>query len=124
LLDDLRADESWPERLQAAEILLNARDPTASRRAIETALAALDYGAEPWYGPTDLVKQVRSRAATLLGRLDPVYRDDGLFDRLARVLAEDEQDAVRDAAYRTLLRLAAAPDVEATSASPSAAPPS
>lgn len=49
LLEDFRAEESWPQRLQVAEILLNHRDPALDRRAIEVALAALDYATQPWY---------------------------------------------------------------------------
>jgi len=113
LLDDLRTEENWPERLQAAEVFLNARDPELSRHAITLALEALDYATQPWYGIPREGAQVRQTAARILGQLDPLYRDDTIFARLARVLEEDEDENVRDAAYGALLRLAAAPEVVA-----------
>ena len=49
LLDDMRGEESWSQRLQVAELLINDRDQTLSRRTIAVALEALDYATEPWY---------------------------------------------------------------------------
>jgi hypothetical protein len=98
--------------LQVAEILLNHRDPTLDQRAIKVALEALDYATQPWYelpvsGPT-----VRRQAALLLGKLDPLYFDAALFARLRRVLEEDRDERVRDAAYQALLRIVTAPKAE------------
>lgn len=53
---------------------------------------------------------MRKPAALILGRLEPLYRDPAVFQRLARVLDEDKDEEVRDAAYGALLRLAAAPE--------------
>ncbi len=53
---------------------------------------------------------MRQEAARLLGQLEPLYRDEHIFARLVRVLQEDADADVRDAAYGTLLRLAAAPE--------------
>jgi hypothetical protein len=49
LLDDMRGEESWPQRLQVAELLINDRDQALSRRAIAVTLEALDYATAPWY---------------------------------------------------------------------------
>jgi hypothetical protein len=46
----------------------------------------------------------------IFGGLDPLYQDKPLFDRLVRVLKEDEDGNVRDAAFNSLMRLAAAPE--------------
>jgi hypothetical protein len=52
---------------------------------------------------------VRRQAALLLGKLDPLYFDAALFARLRRVLEEDRDEQVRDAAYQALLRIVTAP---------------
>jgi HEAT repeat protein len=109
LLTDYRAEESWSQRLQVAEILLNHPDPDLDRRAIETAVAALDYAIQPWYGMPRIGTGVRRQAALILGRLDPIYFDAPLFERLRRVMEEDKSEEVRDAAYQSLLRMATAP---------------
>jgi hypothetical protein len=111
LLDDMRGEESWPQRLQIAELLLNDRDRTSSQRAMAVALEALDYATQPWYDLPYQGSQVRQQAARILGQLEPLYRDEVVFGRLTRVLEEDANDEVRDAAYGALLRLAAAPEV-------------
>jgi len=110
LLDDMRGEESWPQRLQVAELLINDRDQTWSRRAIAVALEALDYATAPWYNMPRLGPQVRGQAARILGQLEPLYRDEAIFARLTRILTEDASEDVRDAAYGALLRLAAAPE--------------
>ena len=46
----------------------------------------------------------------ILGQLEPLYRDEAIFERLARVMLDDDDEQVRDAAYGALLRLAAAPE--------------
>ncbi len=109
LLTDMRGEESWPNRLQVAEILINNRDLELDRRAIDVALEALDFATQPWYYLPRLGRKVRRQATQILGQLDPLHHEPRIFERLARVLAEDEDEAVRDAAYGALLRLAAAP---------------
>ena len=42
--------------------------------------------------------------------MEPLYRDERIFARLVRVLQDDADADVRDAAYGALLRLAAAPE--------------
>jgi hypothetical protein len=93
-----------------AELLINDRDQTLSRRAIAVALEALDYATAPWYNMRYLGPQVRGQAARILGQLEPLYRDEAIFARLTRILTEDASEEVRDAAYGALLRLAAAPE--------------
>jgi hypothetical protein len=110
LLDERRGEESWPERLQVAGLLINDRDRELSQHAIHVALEALDYATQPWYHLPRAGGEVRRQAATILGSLEPLYRDEAVFTRLARVLEEDENANVRDAAYGALLRLAAAPE--------------
>jgi predicted MPP superfamily phosphohydrolase len=44
--------------------------------------------------------------------LKPIYRNDAIFERLLRVLSEDVEPDVVDAAYAALLRLAVAPEAE------------
>jgi len=110
LLDDMRGEESWLQRLQVAELLINDRDQTLSRRAIAVALEALDYATEPWYNMPLSDPQVRGQAVRILGQLEPLYRDEAIIARLTRILTEDASTEVRDAAYGALLRLAAAPE--------------
>ena len=110
LLDDMRGEESWSQRLQVAELLINDRDQTLSRRTIAMALEALNYAIEVWYNMPYLGPQVRGQAARILGQLEPLYRDEAIFARLTRILTEDASEEVRDAAYGALLRLAAAPE--------------
>ncbi len=110
LINDTRGEESWPERLQVAELFINHRDPALSQRAIAVTVEALDFATQPWYYMPILGQRVRKQAAQILGNLEPIYRDEQIFQRLARVLEEDEDEEVRDAAYGALLRLAAAPE--------------
>jgi HEAT repeat protein len=102
-LDDWRCLESYPARLTAASYLLN-REPH-SEAAIALCLEALEYGTGPW----EMLKEsgaVRAQAALALGKLDPIHFEPKVFDRLRRLLAEDESEEVRNACYQTLLRLA------------------
>ena len=110
LLDDMRGEESWLQRLQVAELLINDRDQTLSRRAIAVALEALDYATEPWYNIPLSGPQGRGQAIRILGQLEPLYCDEAIIARLTRILTEDASEEVRDAAYGTLLRLTAAPE--------------
>ena len=111
LLADTRSEFRWPERLQVAELFINHRDSALDQQAIATALDALDYGHNPWYcywsHESLYPPAIRKRAATILGRIDPLYPNPAVFARLAQVLVEDEDGDVRDAAYGALLRLAA-----------------
>ena len=93
-----------------AEVLINDADRELSQRAIDVCIEALDYATQPWYHLPKSGPAVRKQAATILGRLDPLYRDRAVFDRLARLMQEDTDAEVRDAAYGALLRLAAAPE--------------
>ena len=77
---------------------------------MQVALEALDYATQPWYHLPHASGRVRRQAATILGNLEPLYRDDAVFARLARVLDEDDDENVRDAAFGALVRLAAAPE--------------
>lgn len=110
LLHDTRGEESGPERLRVCAIFLNDRDRALSQRAIAITVEALDYATQPWYDLSFTGTHVRQEAAGILGQLEPLYRDERIFARLVRVLREDTSAAVRDAAYGTLLRLAAAPE--------------
>ena len=110
LLDDVRGEESWPLRLQVAELLLNNRVEAISRHAISVVVEALDYATQPWYDLPRSGPQVRKQAALILGALEPVFRDDVVFQRLVQVMHEDADAEVRDAAYGALLGLAAAPE--------------
>jgi hypothetical protein len=46
--------------------------------------------------------------------LEPLEHNQRVYDRLLRVLEEDEESEVRDAAYNALVRLAGARDRQAT----------
>jgi hypothetical protein len=70
----------------------------------------VDYATQPWYDLPNSGGRVRGHAARILGQLELLYRDDMVFERLARVLDEDADAEVRDATYGTLLRLVAAPE--------------
>ena len=110
LLYDLRSEETWRDRLQVCEILLNTRDRDLSRRAIQVTIEALDYATQPWYGLPYTGAHVRREAARILAQLEPLHRDEHILVRLVRVLHDDADANVRDAAYEALLRLAAAPE--------------
>ncbi|XXX75249.1 HEAT repeat domain-containing protein [Sorangium sp. So ce134] len=112
VLDDMRAEESWPARLEAAAALINDRDQGVSLAAIATTMDALDYATDPWYNCFRSAGRIRAQAAQVLGTLEPIYRNDGIFARLTRVLQEDTEESTRDAAYKALLRLAVSPEAE------------
>lgn len=111
LIDDTRAEESWPARLEAAAILLNDCDSNASQAAIAATVQAFDYATQPWYDQVS-TGRIRARAAKVLGALDPIYRNDAIVARLIRLIGEDCHDEVRDAAYHAILRLAVSPEAE------------
>ncbi len=119
LIEDLRDEGHWDERLEVAATLINVRDRGASERAVECAMTALDYGIQPWYdGAT--TGGVRSAAAVILGQLEPTHRNERVLQRLLQLLREDAQEQVCDAAYHAALRLIAAP-VDRSEASTSSA---
>lgn len=112
LLDDHRAEESWQQRLQAASFLINDRESRVSRGAIAAAVEALDYAVRPWYDLQHGGSMVRAQAVEILGELEPSYRDDAIFARMARIISEEDDRSVLDAAYQALLRLTVAPEAE------------
>ena len=77
--------------------------------SITVCVEALDYGTEPWQNIPIEAGKIRREAALILGRLDPVRRDPKVFDRLARLMQNDADPEVRDAAYRAILALAQVP---------------
>jgi hypothetical protein len=110
LLEDRRGEESWPNRLTVAQLFINGEDASLSRQAVAVCLEALDYATQPWYYLPESGVAVRKQAALILGQLEPIYRNRKIFDRLARLMQEDQDAEVRDAAYGALMRLAAAPE--------------
>lgn len=46
-------------------------------------MQALDYATQPWDFLPNAGKEVRKSAALILGQLEPVYRDEAVFQRLA-----------------------------------------
>ena len=112
LLDDMRGEESLPDRIREAARRINDRDLEVSRRAIETIKEALGYATQPWYDLPGQGPPARAQAAEALGALEPVYRDEIVITCLCRVLREDVAAEALDAAYRALLRLVAAPEME------------
>jgi hypothetical protein len=107
LLHDGRAEESWQDRLQVAEVFLNHRDMDLCRQAVDVAREALAYGKEPWC--RILGDEVRARAAVVLAKLEPVDAPPALMAQLHDALLEESSGSVRSALYSALLRLAAVP---------------
>jgi hypothetical protein len=105
-LEDRRDPRSFTLRLAAAAPLLNRNE--TCREAIEVCLEALDYRELPWEHLESQDSGIRSEAALLLGKLEPVYYDDRVYTRLLDVMKTDSNSKVRDAAYGALLRLALA----------------
>jgi HEAT repeat protein len=105
--DEHRGLDSWRARIAAAEILINDRQFSAD--ALETLLPALDYGTH-LLAPVRIAGYVRRRAAVALGKLKAEFRSPALFSRLERLLQEDPDPGVLDAAFDALLSLAAAPE--------------
>jgi hypothetical protein len=99
-----------PGGIARSRIFLNHKDLDLSRRAVAVALGALDYATAPWYLLSHSGRLIRTQAAKLLGELQPLYREPGIFARLARVMEEDGDPDVRNAAYTALMRLASAPE--------------
>lgn len=58
-------------------------------------------------------REVREQAALILGKLEPLEHNQRVYDRLLRVMKEDEGPEVRDAAYNALVRLAGVRDRQA-----------
>jgi hypothetical protein len=81
------------------------RSPSVSQKAVALCLEALDYGKQTWESP-DYGESVRRQAALVLGKLEPLYFEERIYDKLLSVMENDEDGGVRDAAYGTLVRLA------------------
>ncbi|MEM7126726.1 MAG: HEAT repeat domain-containing protein [Chloroflexota bacterium] len=109
-LTDASGEESWPNRLASAQIFINSRAQELSQQSINVCIEALDYATQPWYHQPESGPEVRKQAALILGQIDPLYRDPAIFARLTRLMQEDKDAQVRDAAYSALMRLAAAPE--------------
>ncbi len=106
-LKDRRGLESYPARLTAASFLINRNEDRGS--SVDLCLEALDYGTEPWEG-LPRAGEIRKQAALVLGKLEPLEHNERVYNRLLRVVKEDEDAWVRDAAYNALVRLAGARD--------------
>jgi hypothetical protein len=106
-LEDRRGLESYPARLTAASFLINRNEDEGA--SINLCLEALDYGTQPWEGLSSAA-EIRKQAALVLGKLEPLEENQRVYDRLLRVLKEDEDFDVRDAAYNALIRLAGVRD--------------
>ena len=70
-------------------------------------LAALNYGTQPWEDRSNATR-VRSKAATILAKLEPLHYDHRAYEALVQVKNHDDESRVRDAAYVALGRLALA----------------
>jgi HEAT repeat protein len=102
-LEDRRGLEAYPAQLTAASFLINQNDYAKS--AIDLCLEALDYGTQTW---EDLSNSgsIRRQAALVLSKLEPVYWDERVNEKLLQVMENDAELEVRDAAYGALVRLA------------------
>jgi HEAT repeat protein len=108
VLDDCRGLDSWPSRIEAAELMLN--DYSHSEEAIQTILFALDYATHSLVSVQG-AGNVRRQAAVALGNLKAERRDALVLARLERLLAEDAAPQVLDGAFNALLSLIAAPEL-------------
>jgi hypothetical protein len=113
-LKDRRGLESYPARLTAASFLINRNEDRGS--SVDLCLETLDYGIESWEW-LSRAGQIRKQAALVLGKLEPLEHNERVYSRLLRVMKEDENAGVRDAAYNALVRLAGARDRNRTGAS-------
>lgn len=102
-LDDRRGLEAYPAQLTAASFLINRND--YAREAIDLCLEALDYGARPWQSLRES-REIRKKAALVLGKLEPIFFEERVYNKLLAVMETDEDDGVRDAAYGAVVRLA------------------
>ena len=109
-LRDQRGLESYPARLMAASFLINRNEE--AKASIDLCLEALDYGTQPWEYLLNSHK-IRKQSALILGTLEPLEHNQRVYDRLLRVMREDEDSDVRDAAYNALVRLAGVRDRQA-----------
>jgi HEAT repeat protein len=107
-LDDRRGLDSWPARIEAAEVMLN--DYQHSETAIQTILPALDYATHPLVF-VEGAGNVRRQAAVALGNLKAERRDPRVLARLERLLEDGADPQVLDGAYNALVSLIAAPDL-------------
>jgi hypothetical protein len=102
-LEDRRALEAYPAQLTAASFLINRNDH--ARASIDFCLEALDYGTRS-LDYLSRSSEIREQAALVLGKLEPVFFEARIFNKLLGVVENDEDGNVRDAAYGTLVRLA------------------
>lgn len=106
LIRDTRADESWLERLEVADVFLNHHDPDLSGHAMAVAMEALGYGKNEWCEP--LGEEVRAKAAEVLGKLQPMYCDQSLIAEIRAALQAEISATARNALYNALLQLVSA----------------
>ena len=109
-LEDPRGLEAYPAQLTAASFLINSG---VAAEAIEVCLEALDYGSRPWENLFHRRRAIREQAVLVLGKLEPIFYDARIYEKLIHVLRTDEASEVRDAAYGTLVRLARMRDQQA-----------
>ncbi len=112
-LKDRRGLESYPAGLTAASFLINRNEDHGV--SIDLCLEALEYGTQPWEG-LPWAGEIRKQAALILGKLEPLEHNERVYNRLLRVMKEDENQDVRDAAYNALVRLAGVRDRQAVGA--------
>lgn len=107
LIDDMRDDSNWEQRLKCAQHFLNDSDERASARALETIWAALDIFPLQDRVSAEDSAEVRCKAALLLKEFGPVYREERAVTRLLRLLQVDTDPIVRETAHTALLRVLA-----------------
>jgi hypothetical protein len=112
-IDDPRDRASYRSRLSAASFFITRREH--SEEAIALCLEVLDYGIHPWEH-LQSSKYDRKQAALILGKLESLEFNQNVYDRLLRTMKEDEDFEVREAAYDSLVRLAAVRDRQAAGA--------
>ena len=79
---------------------------------MDLCLEALDYGTHPWEHLSNSA-YVRKQAVEILDGVRNLEHHQRVYERLARVIEEDKDPGVRDAAYDALVRLAGARDRQA-----------
>ena len=72
---------------------------------IDLCLEALDYGTQTGEELSKSLK-VRQQAALVLGKLEPLFFHERVYDKLLQVMERDQYLSVKDAAYGALVRLA------------------
>ncbi|MBI3943717.1 MAG: HEAT repeat domain-containing protein [Chloroflexi bacterium] len=108
-LEDNRGLDVWPAHIAVAELFLN--DDRFAAEATNMLIQALDYGAHPLIFISD-AGDVRRQAALALGKLKASFRQPHVFARLERLLQEERDPEVLDAAFNAMQSLAAVPEIE------------